>query len=291
MSTLFSRCGVLLMHLMAQLPLNWTRSVGRALGTVLYYLAGTRRRVVMKNLSLCYPAYNSVQIKRSTKEVFVNFGISFVDRSWLWSAPRQKVISRLRLTGDIASLQAAPQLVVFAPHFFGLDAAGTAIMANALRPLCSIYTPQSNRVVDRWIREGRSRFDSPVLLSRYDSPREIAKQVLSGRLLYLLPDMDFGSTGAEFVPFFGVTTATITSLSRFAKLTKARVISVVAHITTDGYEIHFSGPWADFPSHDLKVDTARMNRELQSLIEQAPNQYYWVHKRFKTRPPGEPAVY
>jgi KDO2-lipid IV(A) lauroyltransferase len=115
--------------------------------------------------------------------------------------------------------------------------------------------------------------------------------VEAGEALYLLPDMDFGTHGAEFVPFFGVNAATVTSLSRFARLCKAKVMTLSNRMTPKGYEVNFSSVWTDFPSRDAKADTKRMNRELQELVLATPDQYYWVHKRFKTRPPGEPSVY
>jgi Kdo2-lipid IVA lauroyltransferase/acyltransferase len=182
-------------------------------------------------------------------------------------------------------------LVLFSPHFVGLDAGGVAITKDQLRPLCSIYASQKNAVVDDWILQGRTRFGGLRLFARLEGVREITSAVDSGEALYLLPDMDFGSHGAEFVPFFGVNAATVTSLSRFARLCKAKVITLSNRMTTEGYEVNFSSPWEQFPSRDARSDTERMNRELEVIVRLAPDQYYWVHKRFKTRPPGEPSLY
>lgn len=112
-----------------------------------------------------------------------------------------------------------------------------------------------------------------------------------GGLLYLLPDMDFGRNDSLFVPFYGVTAATVPSLSRFARLGRAKVISMVTRITPTGYLAELSPAWPGYPTDDAEADTALMNQYLQSYIDVTPGQYYWVHKRFKTRPEGEPSIY
>jgi KDO2-lipid IV(A) lauroyltransferase len=109
--------------------------------------------------------------------------------------------------------------------------------------------------------------------------------------MYLLPDMNFGPEESIFVPFYGVPAATVPSLSRFARLARAKVVPLVCRLTPAGYELRLLEAWAGFPSEDLVADTALMNERLQGYIDAMPAQYYWVHKRFKTRPPGEPGVY
>jgi Kdo2-lipid IVA lauroyltransferase/acyltransferase len=121
--------------------------------------------------------------------------------------------------------------------------------------------------------------------------REITQSLRAGEPLYLLPDMDFGDKGAEFVPFFGTLAATVPSLSRFARLGKAKVVPVITRLTPTGYDVQVLPAWQDFPSADAHADTARMNAELEGYIRSMPAQYYWVHKRFKTRPPGEAELY
>jgi KDO2-lipid IV(A) lauroyltransferase len=103
--------------------------------------------------------------------------------------------------------------------------------------------------------------------------------------------MNYGPEESVFVPFYGVKAATVPSLSRFAKLGRAKVISVVAHMTPAGYDLQIHPAWENFPTDDLLADTALMNRRLEAYIAPIPDQYYWVHKRFKTRPDGEPPVY
>ncbi len=286
-----SRGGVLFMRLIAPMPLPLLRGMGWLLGQLLYALIWPRRNIVRINLTLCFPNMSGQERRRLERQVFVRFAQAWLDRSWLWHGSRQQLAQRLRITGDLQALREEPRLVLFSPHFVGLDAGGVAITKEQLRPLCSIYSSQKNEVVDAWILQGRQRFGGLRLFARMEGVREIAACLEAGEALYLLPDMDFGSHGAEFVPFFGVQAATVTSLSRFARLCKARVITLSNRMTEHGYEVNFSSPWTDFPSRDARLDTARMNHELEALILQAPEQYYWVHKRFKTRPPGEASLY
>jgi KDO2-lipid IV(A) lauroyltransferase len=113
----------------------------------------------------------------------------------------------------------------------------------------------------------------------------------AGEPLYLLPDMNFGPEDSVFVPFYGIPAATVPSLPRFARLSRAKVVPVLARMTAQGYDIEVLPAWGNYPSADATADTAQMNLRLQGYIDTMPAQYYWVHKRFKDRPPGEPAVY
>lgn len=291
LSRITGHVGVRFMRWIAPLPLPWVRAMGWLLGQFLYRVIWPRRKVVRVNLMLCFPNMPPAKRRQLERQVFVRFTQAWLDRSWLWHGSREQLAKRLHITGDVQALRKEPRLVLFSPHFVGLDAGGVAITQERLRPLCSIYQSQRNPVVDAWILQGRQRFGGLRLFARMEGVREIAASVEAGEALYLLPDMDFGAHGAEFVPFFGVSAATVTSLSRFARLCKASVITLSNRMTDTGYEVNFSAPWRDFPSRDLRLDTVRMNHELEALVRETPDQYYWVHKRFKTRPAGEPTLY
>jgi KDO2-lipid IV(A) lauroyltransferase len=158
-------------------------------------------------------------------------------------------------------------------------------------PFTTIYTDQANKTADAWILAGRKRFGSGRLFGRSDGVQEIVSSLRSGDPLYLLPDMNFGVEESLFVPFFDVPAATVPSLSRFARLGRAKVMPVIARMTAHGYTISLGPVWNDVPSRDLQADTALMNRRLEEWIRTMPDQYYWVHKRFKSRPPGLPDLY
>jgi KDO2-lipid IV(A) lauroyltransferase len=290
-----SRLGVAFMRALAHLPLPLTRTLGTALGHVLHAVAVSRRHVVDTNLALCFPDRSTSERRRIARETFVFVAQSWLDRSWLWHAPEAVLRRRLRVTGAPSGVEevthgSAPT-IVFAPHFYGLDAAATALTMRATRVSTTIYTTQRNRVVDAWIREGRERFGNVSTLNRADGIKPIMAALRQGGVLYLLPDMDFGRDQSVFVPFYGVPAATIPSLSRFARLGKARVVPVISRLTATGYDIEVLPAWQNFPSDDAVADTALMNERLQGYIDTMPSQYYWVHRRFKTRPEGEPPVY
>jgi len=283
--------GVLFMRLIAPLPLSWVRALGRLVGLALYVLAVPRRRVVMTNLALCFPQRSLAERRRWARECFVYFAQAWFDRSWLWNGRPAALRERLRLVGAVEELQGETPTVIFAPHFFGLDAAGTAINDQIRRPMVSIYTPQRSQAVDQWLHDGRRRFGNLQLFYRDQGVKGIVAALREGALLYLLSDMNFGPEESIFVPFYGVPAATVPSLPRFARLGRAKVVPVTARLTPAGYDIEVHPAWPDYPGSDVEADTAFMNRWLEGVINTMPSQYYWVHKRFKTRPPGQPAVY
>jgi len=273
------------------LPLSWVRALGAALGLLLYASVRSRRKVVMTNLTLCFPQWSELQRRQTARQTFVYLAQAWLDRGWLWHAPEAVVRRRLRLRGAIHEFDGQAPTVVFSPHFYGLDAGAAAINMNVSREFTSIYTPQANAQVDQWIKAGRLRWGRVRLFHRIDGVKANVAGLRGGQVLYLLPDMDFGSEGSVFVPFFGVQAATVPSMARFARLGRAKVISVVPRMTAEGYDVEILPAWKDFPSGDLLADTARGNALLESLILSMPAQYYWVHRRFKTRPPGEPSLY
>jgi Kdo2-lipid IVA lauroyltransferase/acyltransferase len=286
-----SRLGVLFMRALAHLPLAWVRALGWLLGWFLYFVVVPRRRVVHRNLELCFPGWTREQRRALAPRIFVRVAQAWLDRSWLWHGSPAAVRQRLTISGAVDELQGAQSTVLFAPHFVGLDAGWTALTQQLPRAFTTIYTNQANKVVDAWILAGRRRFGSGRLFGRADGVKAIVSALREGAPLYLLPDMNFGPEESIFVPFYGVPAATVPSLSRFAKLGRAKVVPVTTRMTDAGYEVRVLPAWEGYPSDDMAADTARMNRHLQDYIDTMPDQYYWVHKRFKTRPAGEPPLY
>ena len=286
-----TQAGIAFMKALAWLPLPAVRALGTVLGWVLYGLIGARRRVVHANFSVCFPALSAAERRKLAIETFVYFSQAWLDRAWLWHAPEKWVRQRVRLTGATQELAGTGPTVIFLPHFVGLDAAWAATALAMPRPSTTIYTDQSNKLVDQWILQGRQRFGHLRLFGRIEGVKPIVAALREGQPLYLLPDMDFGPDESVFVPFYGVPTATVPSLSRFARLGRAKVVPLLPRLTADGYDVQVLPAWTDFPSGDPVADTALMNARLQDYIATMPAQYYWVHKRFKTRPEGEASVY
>lgn len=288
---MMSRLGVWFMGVLAHLPLPALRAFGWVLGQVLFVLAVPRRRVALRNLALCFPEASEAQRRAWARETFVRFCQAWLDRSWLWSAPREVVQRRVTLQGALEELDGDTPTILFAPHFYGMDAGGLALPLRTGRPFTSIFSTHPDPAVDAWFMAGRQRFGDVRMLNRADGVKPIISNLRKGGLLYLLPDMDFGRNESIFVPLYGVQAATVPSLSRFARLGRAKVLGMYTRMTPTGYVAQITPAWRDFPTDDVEADTARMNRELQAAIDTMPGQYYWVHKRFKTRPDDEPSVY
>ena len=283
--------GLALLGALRVLPLPCLRAVGALLGHLLFLVVGARRRVVLTNLRLCFPQWSAVERGRVARQVFVHFAQAWLDRSWLWQGTERQLRQRVRLVGDVAALQSGLPTVIFAPHFVGLDVGWTALTHGLPQRFTTIYTQQSNPAVDAWVAQGRQRYGQGRLFRRQDGVKAIVSALRQGEILYLLPDMDFGTEESIFVPFCGVPAATVPSLSRFARLARAQVVPVVTRMTPEGYEVEVMSAWTDFPGESIEADTADMNRRLQGWIDTLPAQYFWVHQRFKSRPPGEPSVY
>ncbi len=288
---MWSRAGIVFMRLLAKLPLAWIRALGWVIGWALYGVALPRRRVVATNLELCFPQHSAQQRRALSVQTFIYFAQAWLDRSWLWHGRRELLERRLQLHGALHELEGDMPTIIFAPHFYGMDAGGTALTLHTLRPFTCIFTLQPDPALDAWIKAGRMRFGNVQMLHRFDGIKAIVSGLRAGGLLYLLPDMNFGPQESIFVPFYGVPAATVPSLSRFARLGRAKIVPVISRITPQGYAAEVLPAWENFPSAVVQADTALMNLRLQGYIDAMPAQYYWVHKRFKTRPPGEPPGY
>ena len=286
-----TRFTLALVRWLAVLPLPWVRGLGVLLGWLLYLVVGARRRVVLVNLRLCFPHWSEAAVRACCRQVFVNFAKAWLDRGWLWHGDADRIRRRLRLTGAVHELRGSAPTVIFAPHFVGLDAGWTALTEQLPRKFTTIYTDQANKVADAWILQGRKRFGDVRLFGRVDGVKPIVAALKAGDPLYLLPDMNFGPEDSVFVPFYGVAACTVPSLSRFARLSRAKVVPLLSRMTASGYDIEVLPAWQDFPTPDAQADTALMNLRLQSYIDSMPAQYYWVHKRFKDRPNGEAPPY
>ena len=180
-----------------------------------------------------------------------------------------------------------------APHFVALDAAASRLTI-ACPTGATMYTPQSDPDVDALVRDGRMRYNDVHLVSRHDGIRGVIRHIRAGRPIYYLPDMDFGRKGSVFAPFFGIPAATLTATAQLARSFELPVLPVLSRWNpeTGRYLVEVLPPMADFPGESSLEDaTALLNRELESWVRRCPSQYYWVHRRFKTRPKGEAKLY
>jgi len=283
-----------LLWLFSRLPLAAQAACGRAFGRAGWRLLKGRRKVALRNLELCFPELAAEARERLAREHFAWLGRSLLERGLLWYAPVERLRRLIRVEGDVHLAERSDRPVMWlAPHFMGLDVAGASVLLFQKKKGISIYQRQSDPVMDKALRRGRLRFGNAEIFSRDDAGKALFRAIRKGDGFFNLPDMDFGTRDAAFVPFFGVPAVTLLAPSRLAKALDMIVQPVVAEILPggEGYRVRFEPPWADFPSDDPVADAARMNRWIESEIRRNPAQYLWVHRRFKTRPPGEPSLY
>jgi KDO2-lipid IV(A) lauroyltransferase len=288
-----SRLVFALMWLIHFLPLGAQAAIGNALGSALYWLIAERRRVTRINLAKCFPRMDPAAREHLARAHFRAFTRSVVERGLLWWAPRARIERLIRLEGleHLRALGDTPA-ILFVPHFVGLDAGGTRIAIDV--NVVAMFARQKDPRFARLLARGRTRFGDQRLVSRQEGVRAaIHVMRREKRPLFYLPDLDHGPRNAVFVPFFGVPAATVPGLSRIAKLAGAKVLPYVTRMLPGGggYVARIEAPWEDFPSDDVEADTRRMNAYIEKVALEIPEQYLWMHKRFKTRPPGETRLY
>ena len=287
-----ARAFLLTLWLLHWLPLPILGRLGEAAGSLLFLLAGRRRRVSLINLRLCLPEVPTAQRRRLARQHFQAYARSILERGVLWWAPEARLRRLIRVEPrlPLQTLRQHPTILL-CPHFVSLDVAGVAVAMAT--PGCAMYAPQSNPLFDHALRRGRSRFHPVALVERAQGIRPILRAMREGLPFFMCPDMDFGLRDSVFVPFFGVSAATLTASARIAGMTGARVIPVTATYLPNyqGWHVRFFPAWKNFPGPDPVAATRRMNQFIEQQIRQTPAEYFWVHRRFKTRPPGAPKVY
>lgn len=288
-----SRVSIFLLWLIHFLPLGAQAAIGNGLGALLYWLIPERRRVTRVNLGKCFPGMAPAARERLARAHFRAVARSFVEHGLLWWAPRARIERLIRFEGleHLRALGGAPA-ILFVPHFVGLDAGGTRLSCEA--DVVAIFARQKDPHFTRLLARGRSRFGDQRLVSRQEGVRAaISAMKREHRPFYYLPDQDYGPRDALFVPFFGVPAATVPGLSRIARLAGAKVLPCVTRMLPGGggYVLRIEPPWQDFPTDDVAADTRRMNAYIEQVVQEIPEQYLWMHKRFKTRPPGEARFY
>ena len=287
-----SRLALALVWLLHFLPLRVIAAIGNALGSLAFWLIPERRRVTRINLEKCFPRMEAAQRERIARAHFRAACRTIVDLGVLWWAPRKRVERMVRVEGleHLRALGATPSILL-APHFVGVDIGGARLGAEV--DMVSMYAAQKDRMLSEMLLHGRRRFGTHKLVSRQQGIRAVIAGMRQGLPFYYLPDQDYGPRDAVFVAFFGIQTATVPGLSRIARLVGAKVLPCATSMLPagEGYRITIEPPWENFPTADLAADTRRMNQYIEGKVLEMPEQYLWMHKRFKTRPPGEARFY
>ena len=271
-------------------------AVSGPLSTIGWWLAKSRRRVALTNLRLCFPQLSDAERETIARQHFRAYMQAALEHGFLWNATGQRIRDYVSLQDEhewqkFREGENQRPVIWLCPHFIGLDAAAIRISADTSG--CSIYSEQSNPDLDQMMLAGRTRFGDSQIIARTAGVKPIIRAMKSGLPFYYLPDMDFGARDSVFSSFFGVQAATITGVSRLAKLTGAVVVPVIATQRPKGagYDVRFYPAWDAFPSGDDDADARRLNAFIEDRVRENTAQYLWTHKRFKTRPPNEPSVY
>lgn len=273
------------------LPARALGGVGASLGALLYLLAGARRRIGATNLRLCFPELSEAERARLLRTHFRALGRASLQDTVSWWGGRDEVLALTRFEGlEHLSAHLGRPLILFAPHFVGVTIAGVRLTAE-YAPVVTLNARIKNPHIHRLAFQARRRFGASEIYERQDGIKPVLRAIRKGLPFYYPPDLDFGRKDAIFVPFFGVPTATITGLARVARVTGAAVVPAITRQEAGAYVTRFYPAWENYPTGDLEADTRRMNAFLEDRIREMPAQYFWVHKRFKTRPKGEASLY
>ena len=292
-----SWCLVTLFQGLAKMPHRGRQVLGRFLGVLTPLLVPRRAHIVRCNLALCFPEKSAHERQKMLRAHFRVLAQTFVDRGVLWLGTAAQVRELVTVSGLEKAhhyTDSRRPLMLLAPHFVALDAAASRLTLAGPQG-ATMYTPQSDPDVDALVRLGRGRFHAVHLISQKDGVRSLIRLIRQGFPTYYLPDMDFGIKGGVFVPFFGVPAATQTATAQMARQFDLPVLPILSawDAKTGRYHVTIGDEINLFESTDtsLEMATARLNELLEGWIREHPTQYYWVHRRFKTRPEGQASPY
>ena len=286
--------GLGVLWLIVQLPYCVLLRLGRAIGWVILHVSASRRHIAMRNLELCFPQWSEAERKRVLRENFASNGIALIEMAMSWWWPRSR-LSRLAHIEGIEHLQRAQQegkgVILMALHFTTLEI-GAALLGQR-HTIDGMYREHKNAVFDYVQRKGRERHNLDATAIEREDVRAMLKVLRGGRAIWYAPDQDYGAKQSIFVPLFGIQAATVTATTKFARLGRALVMPFTQERLADGagYRLVIHPPLEDFPGETEEADCLRINQWVVKEVSKLPEQYLWAHRRFKTRPAGEPKLY
>lgn len=282
--------GMGVLRALCLLPVPWILALGGGLGWLVGRLARSRREVVLTNLRLCFPAMDVPERQALADQHFRALGAGVFEAGLAWWASDAQLARRLDVQG-IEHLDAALArggVLLLTGHFTTLELG--ARMAAMQRPFHPMYRPLNNALVDHLTSRWRSHRAGVPAIPK-DDLRALVRALREGRAIWYAPDQTLGRTDGVWAPFFGVPTLTITATARLAKMGRASVVPYFPERRGSRYILRFYPALPDFPGGDDVADATRVNQAIEDGVRQARAQYFWVHKRFKARPPGESSVY
>ena len=278
---------------MAALPFGWQLAAGGQVGRWLGKIARRRRRIAEINLSLCFPEWSPAERNRLLEAHFAALGIGLFETAMAWWASDDQLRCLARVEGAEHLEHALAQrkgVLLLTGHFTMLELGARFITWH--QPFHAMYRSHKNRLYEAVMRRERERRSRLPPLPHEDM-RGLLRAFKKGRAVWYAPDQNHGIRNSVFVPFFGVTACTVMATSRLAALSGAAVVPYFPKRLPGraGYEVVILPALSEFPSGDIEADTRRINELLERHIREAPEQYLWVHRRFKTQPPGAASPY
>jgi KDO2-lipid IV(A) lauroyltransferase len=278
------------LRLVALLPFKLQLAIGRGLGRLSYWLARDRRDACEVNLKLCFPELSDEERQRLVYRTFLSNGIGLMEIAMAWFGDLDRFKDRVQIDGLEVLEQARAKgkgVLLLGAHFTTLEMGG--LLFRNIAPLDVTYRPNDNAFFDAIMYNGRKRNLDGV----YDRKeiRQVIKSLKSGRMLWYAPDQDYGPKNSVFAPFFGVPAATVTATSRYAKVNNSEIVFYGHYRKADdsGYHVIFTPLEEDYPTGDDVEDASIINRAIEKAIRHQPDQYLWLHKRFKTQQAGPAA--
>lgn len=257
---------------------------------MLAWLAGPRRRVAKRNIALCFPQMSAAQQAELLRESFADLGIGLFEFSRAWFGDVDALAVDVQIEGlqHLQALQAAKRgVLLVSGHFTTLEVCGRLLTRHV--PVAGMYRAHAEPAFEAAVLQGRLKYACAMF--KREELRGAIRHLKQGGVLWYAPDQDMRGKEAVFVPFFDIPASTITATHQLARLSGAAVVPFFHRREGGRYVLRIGAPLENFPSTDVVADTAAVSREIEAMVREAPSQYLWIHKRFKTRPDGQPRVY
>lgn len=280
------------LRLLILLPWRLQLAVGDRLGGLMHATMRRRRRYAARNLAVCFPALDKARRRALLRRHFASLGMSLLEMAFAWWGPLARLRPLARPEGIDHLLRALEQgkgVILLTGHFTTLELA-SLLLTELVPPLDAVYRENDNPLLDEITRRGRERGAQETIPK--ESVRRMVKTLRRRKALWYAPDQSYRRKQSALVPFFGEPAVSSLATSQLARLSGAPVVPFFPLRLADGsgYRLRVLPALEDFPSDDPVADTLRFHRLLEAHIEEAPEQYYWIHRRFKQRP-GLPDIY
>jgi KDO2-lipid IV(A) lauroyltransferase len=278
--------------LIARLPLGAIAKIGDVLGWLVYTFGASRRRITQTNLQLCFPDLTAAEREGLARASFTHTALGALEALLVWLNPGRRDIAARTEVHGLENLNAARALgrgvVLLGGHFSAMD-----VMGPRMREVdFDVMYRENKNPVWEWLQTRGRRHYFGAVIERSDT-RTTLRRLRAGRAIWYAVDQDYGPRHSVFAPFFGVPTASITATARLARFNDSPVLLVSNFRDAEAgrWTVHFSEPVAEYPSGDDVADATRINRLIEAAVRTHPEQYLWMHRRFKTRPEGEASPY